>query len=119
MVKIERFILKQAEQKLSIYLVKDQLIELTFEYLRVFSPQSVNKKNPTVEAHKKNIQLIAIESVGKHGFRLIFDDEHSAIYSAEYLELLALEYTERWQHYLAQLKASGHSREAMINITQL
>lgn len=116
---IERFILKQAEKKLSIYLVKDQLIELTFEYLRVFSPQSVNKKTPTIEAHKKNVQLMAIEMVGKHGYRLIFDDEHSAIYSAQYLTLLASEYTERWQHYLTQLKASGHSREAMINITQL
>jgi DUF971 family protein len=118
-VKIKRFILKQAEQKLSIYLVKDQLIELAFEYLRVFSPQSVNKKNPILEAHKKNVQLTAIEPVGKHGYRFIFDDEHSAIYSTDYLEVLASEYTERWQHYLTQLKASGHSREAMINITQL
>lgn len=119
MVKIKRFILKQAEQKLIIYLVKDQLLELTFEYLRVFSPQSINKKNPTIEAHKKNVHLTAIEAVGKHGYRLIFDDDHSAIYSAEYLKLLASEYAERWQHYLAQLKASGHSRETMINITQL
>ena len=63
--------------------------------------------------------LSAIENVGKHGYRFIFDDLHSAIYSTEYLNLLIIEHEQRWQYYLTELKASGHSREAIINITQL
>jgi DUF971 family protein len=63
--------------------------------------------------------LTAIESVGKHGHRLIFDDQHSAIYTSEYIALLIKEYSQRWEGYLLELKASGHSREATIDITQL
>ncbi len=98
---------------------QSQAFELSFEYLRISSPQAINSKTATVEAHKKQVQLMAIEAVGKHGYRFIFDDSHSAIYPVKYLEVLALEKEQRWQQYLAQLKASGHSREAMIDIQQL
>jgi len=72
-----------------------------------------------VTSHKKNVLLTHIESVAKHGYRLIFDDGHSAIFSEEYIQTLALEYESRWKNYLDELKISGHSREAMIDIKQL
>ena len=59
------------------------------------------------------------ESVAKHGYRLIFDDGHQAIYSAEYLYCLASEFPSRWQQYLDELKASGQTREVLIDIKQL
>jgi DUF971 family protein len=84
----------------------------------VFTPPTGNKQQ-ALASHKKSIKLVTIENVGKHGYRLIFDDQHRAIYASGYLELLSKEYDQRWQHYLSELKASGHSRETMINITQL
>ena len=72
-----------------------------------------------VTSHKKNVLLISIESVAKHGYRLIFDDDHSAIYSEDFLQTLALEHEIRWENYLSDLKDSGHSREAMIDFKQL
>ncbi|MDP7592464.1 MAG: gamma-butyrobetaine hydroxylase-like domain-containing protein [Litorilituus sp.] len=116
---IKRFILNQKQKKLIIYSSQEQLIDLNFEYLRVFSPLNANQKSAVLEGHKKHVQLTSIEFVGKHGYRLIFDDNHNAVYSAEYLILLATQYTERWAQYLAQLEVSGHSRESIIPITQL
>lgn len=117
---IKKFIINHHEKNLTINLVNGETACLSFEYLRVFTPALPNaKKTPALISHKKLVILIAIEPIGKHGYRLIFDDQHSEIYSLEYLMLLIKEYPQRWQHYLTELKASGHSREAMINITQL
>jgi len=114
---ISAFTLNNAEKSLTIIL-NSKATQLSFEYLRVFSPTQ-GAKQPTLVTHKKAITLTAIENVGKHGHRLIFDDQHSAIYSSDYFSLLIEERATRWQAYLNELKASGHSREAMINITQL
>jgi len=96
---------------------------LSFEYLRISSPDSIGKKTksgqPQIISHKKEVILSNIESVAKHGYRFIYDDGHSAIYSEEYIQLLAKEYEVRWQHYLADIKANGYSREAMIDFKQL
>lgn len=115
---ISNFTINIVEKTLTITCVNSKSTQLSFEYLRVFSPSTGNKQQPLV-THKKLITLTTIENVGKHGYRLVFDDQHSAIYSSEYLELLVKEHTQRWQHYLSEIKASGHSREEMINITQL
>ena len=112
------FIINNAEKNLTIKFIKSKVAQLSFEYLRVFSPTTSNKQQALV-SHKKSITLTAIENVGKHGYRIAFDDQHSAIYSSDYLDLLIKEHDQRWQHYLSELKASGHSREAMINITQV
>jgi len=118
-VKIERFTLNQSQKHLTIAFSRKKVFELSFEYLRVFSPQTMENKTSAIETHKKQVLLVVIEAVGKHGYRFIFDDNHSAIYSFSYLEVLAVEQKQRWQQYLDQLKASGQSREAMINIKQL
>jgi DUF971 family protein len=115
---ITGFIINNMEKNLTLNIVKSKVAQLSFEYLRVFSPTTGNKQQALV-SHKKSVILTAIENVGKHGYRLTFDDQHSAIYSSDYLELLIKEHDQRWQHYLGELKASGHSREAMINFTQL
>jgi DUF971 family protein len=115
---ITSFIINNIQKNLTINTINSKVFQLSFEYLRVSSPKEGNQKN-TLISHKKSIMLIAIENVGKHGYRLIFDDQYSAIYTAKYLNLLIEEYEQRWEHYLSELKTSGHSREPMINITQL
>ncbi len=115
----QKFVINKTKNKLSLQYDNNN-IDLSFEYLRISTPNGDNNKGKTVlPTHKKNVQLLAIEIVGKHGYRLRFDDEHSAIYTENYFTKLIAEYQLRWDKYLIELKESGHSREAMINITQL
>tara|TARA_R100001377_G_scaffold16664_1_gene8411 strand:- start:2517 stop:2894 length:378 start_codon:yes stop_codon:yes gene_type:complete len=125
-MKITRFIIDGALHNLTIEFSANENItsaQLSFEYLRISSDANSAKKNKAgqiqVTSHKKNVLLISIESVAKHGYRLIFDDDHSAIYSEDFLQTLALEHEIRWENYLSDLKDSGHSREAMIDFKQL
>ena len=125
-MKITRFIIDNALHSLTIEFSASENIanaQLSFEYLRISSNASSAKKNKAgqvqVTSHKKNVLLVNIESVAKHGYRLIFNDGHSAIFSEEFIQTLAVEYETRWQDYLSELKNSGHSREAMIDIKQL
>tara|TARA_R110001583_G_scaffold1152_7_gene9551 strand:- start:4315 stop:4674 length:360 start_codon:yes stop_codon:yes gene_type:complete len=119
-MRIKSFIINTNKKSITINLSNGDTACLGFEYLRVFTPKSNDSaKQQVLASHKKLVMLSAIENVGKHGYRFIFDDQHSAIYSTEYLNLLIIEHEQRWQYYLTELKASGHSREAIINITQL
>lgn len=130
-MKITGFIIDNALNNLTIEFSADAAItnvQLSFEYLRISSPTNSAKKSNVnqagkasaqVTSHKKAVQLINIESLAKHGYRFIYNDEHKAIYSEEYLQMLAVEYETRWQYYLSELKASGHTRDAMIDIKQL
>jgi DUF971 family protein len=94
--------------------------QLSFEFLRVCSPsQETSHKKANLVSHKKNVLLNTLESVAKHGYRLIFDDNYSVIFSDDYMYCLVTEREQRWQEYLDALQASGHSREAMIDIKQL
>ncbi len=117
---ITRFIINKIDKNLTVYLNKGKKAELSFEFLRVFTPTIPNpKQQKSLITHKKQVELMAIENVAQHGYRLVFDDQHNAIYPTDYLALLIKEYPQRWQRYLEEVEASGHSREAMINITQL
>jgi len=123
-MKIARFLIDNTLNNLTIEFSADVAIEniqLSFEYLRISSPANSTKKSKTsqVTTHKKDVLLTNIESVAKHGYRFIFDDDHSAIYSEQYIQTLVLEYELRWQDYLAELKTSGHSRDTMIDFKQL
>lgn len=121
MTDITQFILSTSSDRLSIKFQDDQKFNLSFEYIRVFSPQKPAAKPgaSTVVSHKKQVKLLKIESVGKHGYRLIFDDQHQAIYSQELLLQLCLQQESNWQQYLDEIQAGGHSREAMINFTEV
>jgi len=125
MFHIERFTLNNQKAELMIKFSANKLssskeVILSYGFIRVLSPQLTGgKQGKTLVCHKKQVLLSTIESVGKHGYRFIFDDQHSAIYSESYLEGLCQRHDELWQQYLDELKASGHSREAMITITEL
>jgi len=120
---IQRFIINKTDKNLSLIIAQTEAASetfvLPFEYLRISSPVSSTGKKQAVVSHKKQVQLLAIESVAKHGYRFLFDDQHSAIYSTDFLQKLIIEQEVRWQDYLSELKDSGHSREAMITIKQV
>jgi len=117
---IKNFGINTNKKSITIDFINGDTACLSFEYLRISTPKTNNQaKQPTLVTNKKLVTLAAIENVAKHGYRFVFDDQHNAIYTAKYLTLLTKEHEQRWQHYLTELKASGHSREAIINITQL
>ncbi|KGK00798.1 gamma-butyrobetaine hydroxylase-like domain-containing protein [Thalassotalea sp. ND16A] len=95
---------------------------LSYEFLRVYSPNEQTAKQGKAKppvSHKKMVQLLAIEPVAKHGYRFVFDDQHSAIYSLQLLQEYAHNKARLWQQYLDALKLTGHSREAMIDFKQV
>lgn len=101
---------------------QEKTIELSFEYLRVFAP--TDEKGQPIAAtpkvyHKKQVKLVGLESVGKHGYRFIFDDNHSDIYTEAYLYVLGSEYQQRWQQYLESANSAVNSREATIEIKEV
>lgn len=119
-MRIKSFVINTNKKSITLNFINGDTACLDFEYLRVFTPSQQKSANQqTLVTNKKLVLLNAIENVGKHGFRLVFDDQHSAIYSNEYITQLSSEHDHRWQRYLTELKAAGHSREAIINITQL
>lgn len=125
-MKIQNFVLDNSQKQLFVEFNDNKNLansQLSFEYLRISSPANIAKKQKNgqvaIVSHKKDVALIKIESVAKHGYRLIFDDGYNAIYSDDMIQTLILEFEERWSSYLSELKASGHSREAMIDFKQL
>ncbi len=125
-MKITRLVMDNEQRSLGVdFSTSDECdnAQLSYEYLRISSPASANKKQKNgdklLESHKRNVAIIKIECVAKHGFRFTFDDGHNDIYSETYIVTLIQEYQIRWQRYLTELKASGHSREVMIDIKQL
>ncbi len=119
-MKITSFVIAESKQHLTIELSTRVNYQLPFEYLRISSPEiNTGKAKSAPISNKKQVKLIALECVAKHGYRLLFDDQHNAIYSEDYLIRLAKEHEQRWQDYLEQLAQHGHSREAMIEIKQV
>ena len=102
-MKIKRLVLHAMQRNLLVEFDNSVSYQLPYEYLRVSTPNiKMVKGVKALISHKKQVILSAIECVGKHGYRLLFDDTHIAIYSQDYLLKLALEKDLRWQNYLTQ-----------------
>jgi len=124
---ILKFILNTPSKALDVHFTsttsqQNNIISLSFEYLRIFSPSELSKTKANNDGsplipevfHKKNVTIIAIESVGKHGYRIIFDDNHQDIFSSEELLHLSVQFEQYWPLYIKSLSTT-HSREASIN----
>jgi DUF971 family protein len=127
-MKITQFILNKARKTLTLHFAVESSTELKtltfdYEYLRVFCPVQYSAKQKASGAlpevfHKKEVLLLSIEPLGKHGHRLTFDDKHSAIYVNEDFEQLHLEHSKNWPKYIATLTAV-QNREASIQFKAL
>lgn len=108
--------LHQQSRQLEISFDNGARFELSFEYLRVFSPSAeVRGHSPDqaqLQTGKKHIDIKDIQPVGNYAVKLVFDDGHdSGLYSWDYLYQLGSEQDRNWQDYLARLAAAGASRE--------
>jgi DUF971 family protein len=90
--------------------------ELSYEYLRVYSPSAeVRGHGPgqeVLQIGKKSVGITDIEPVGHYAVRPRFSDGHdTGIYSWDYLLMLGRRRDELWQQYLDDMKKAGASRE--------
>ncbi|OUS26388.1 hypothetical protein A9Q98_10735 [Thalassotalea sp. 42_200_T64] len=125
-MQLTQLVLNNKSNELTLNFVDGFSQSLGYEFLRVYSPNEQTPKQVTAQgkakppvSHKKMVRLLAIEPVAKHGYRFVFDDQHSAIYSLQLLQEYAHNKARLWQQYLDALKLTGHSREAMIDFKQV
>ena len=97
----------------------DEVFQLSFEMLRVFSPSAEVRGhgvgNEILQHGKKNVTLLNIEPSGNYALKLIFDDGHdSGLYDWKYLRHLCDNQEALWQEYLNKLAAAGKTRESNV-----
>ncbi|MFT7371619.1 MAG: DUF971 family protein [Oleiphilaceae bacterium] len=94
----------------------EPLHELSFEFLRVFSPSAEVKGhgegNEVLQFGKKLVTIKLVEPAGNYAIKITFSDHHdSGLYSWPLLYQFCQEKEQLWQQYLAKLSAAGKSRE--------
>ncbi len=109
--------LHQKSRRLEIGFADGQRFELSYEFLRVFSPSAeVRGHGPgqeVLQTGKQDVEIREVEPVGTYGIQPHFSDGHNTgIYSWEYLYDLGRRRDRLWQQYLDRLKAAGASRDA-------
>jgi len=91
--------------------------ELSFEYLRVFSP-SAEVKGHTIgegilQTGKEDVGISSVEPVGNYALRLNFDDGHNTgLYSWSLLYELGRDRAANWARYLQRCTEAGIARKA-------
>jgi DUF971 family protein len=107
--------LHSASRQLELRYADGREVRFSHEFLRVFSPSAEVRGHgqETLQAGRKEVNLVRLEPVGHYALRLIFSDGHdSGLYSWVYLAELSACQESLWQEYLACLHAVGGSREA-------
>ena len=108
--------LAQSGKLLTVAFEDGQAFDLSAEYLRVMSPSAEVKGHTAAESKtvggKRNVAVVEIVPVGSYAVRLRFDDGHSTgIYTWAYLYELGAQQAEKWQAYLAALRAKSLDRD--------
>ncbi len=110
--------LRLAKDKRTLTVTFDdgQAMALPAEMLRVMSPsaevQGHSPEQRVTVPGKRDVLIVALETVGNYAVRLTFDDMHNTgIFSWEYLHTLGREREGRWAAYLAELAAKGLGRD--------
>src|SRR5258708_893385 len=106
--------LHQQSRIMEITFDNGRRFELTYEYLRVYSPSAeVRGHGPgqeVLQIGKKNVGISEIEAVGRYAIRPTFSDGHNTgIYSWDYLFMLGDRQEQLWQQYLDNMQQSGAS----------
>jgi DUF971 family protein len=104
--------LRRQSRVLEVAFDDGQRFELSFEYLRVYSPSAEVKGHgpgqETLQLGKHDVQVVSIDRVGNYAVRLVFDDGHdSGLYAWSYLYELGATYPDRWEHYLERVAKLG------------
>ena len=106
-----------ASKVLEIAFSDGQSFRIPFELMRVYSPSAeVQGHGPgqeTLQTGKRDVGIVALESVGNYAVQPTFSDGHeSGIYAWDYLYFLGVQQAELWNDYLQRLQAAGVDRDA-------
>ena len=107
--------LRQKSRVMEIEFSDGKRFELTFEFLRVYSPSAeVRGHGPgqeVLQIGKQDVDIVALEPVGSYAVQPTFSDGHdTGIYSWDYLYELGMNQAELWNDYLRRMKEAGASR---------
>lgn len=108
--------LHQKSRKLEIAFDSGESFELSYEYLRVFTPSAEARGHgpgqEVLQVGKRDVGIDRLEPVGNYAIRPVFSDGHdSGFYSWDLLYNLGKHQDELWQTYLDRLAAEGKSRD--------
>lgn len=108
--------LHRASHLLEVAFDSGESFRLPCEYLRVHSPSAeVQGHGPgqaVLVAGKRDVNIAAIEPVGRYAVLLRFDDGHdTGIFSWSVLHQLGRDQAANWQRYLDALAVAGLRRE--------
>jgi len=86
--------------------------QLTFEYLRVFSPSAGVKGHGggegILQTGKQHVGVSGVEPIGNYALRLLFDDGHdTGLYSWSLLYALGRDHEVNWARYQERCAAAG------------
>lgn len=112
-----RIVLHKTSRVMEIAFDDDQVFQLPFELLRVYSPSAeVRGHGPgqeVLQTGKRHVDIEALEPVGNYAVLPRFSDGHATgIYSWDILYNLGERQQDLWNDYLARLSAAGASRDA-------
>lgn len=112
--------LHQASRLFEIAFDSGERFELSYEYLRVFTPSAEARGHgpgqETLQVGKRDVGIERIEPVGNYAVRPVFSDGHdSGLYSWDMLYNLGKHHAELWDTYLERLAAEGKSRDPAEN----
>ena len=117
-----RLLLHKASRLLEVGYADGSCYQLPCEYLRVYSPSAEVRGHgggePMLVGGKRNVNIAAVEPVGRYAVRLRFDDGHdTGLYSWDILRELGENQQAWWARYLERLAEHGMSRE--LDVTKL
>ena len=107
--------LRQKSRVMEIEFSDGRHFELSFEFLRVYSPSAeVRGHGPgqeVLQTGKQDVGIVSLEPVGSYAVQPTFSDGHdTGIYSWDYLYELGINQAELWQEYLRRMQEAGASR---------
>ncbi len=94
-----------------------EVVPLSAEYLRVYSPSAEVRGHgagqEVLQTGKRDVRITELEPVGQYALKIVFSDGHqTGLYDWDYLYELAHGYATMWADYIQRLSAAGASREA-------
>lgn len=104
---------------LEVVFDNDEVVELPYEFLRIFSPSAeVRGHSPSqavIQTGKREVNIAKIENVGNYAIQIFFDDGHSSgIYAFDYLCELATNKDKLWAEYLKTLEVNNIDRDTAM-----
>jgi DUF971 family protein len=108
--------LHQTSRILEVSFEGGERFELTYEFLRVFTPSAEARGHgpgqEVLQVGKRDVRIDRIEAVGNYAIRPVFSDGHdSGLYSWDLLYNLAVNRDHLWQAYLDRLEQEHASRD--------